>query len=99
MNKIQRFLPLLMLVVLFTNCKKKAFDEYYARPDNLAAPIYQQLQAKGNFTNFLSLIDKAGYKQTLSTAGYWTIFAPSDSAFANDADFLNYLKSRNLNSV
>jgi uncharacterized surface protein with fasciclin (FAS1) repeats len=98
-KKIQTFLPLLLLVVLFTNCRKKAFDDYYARPDNLAAPIYQQLAAKGNFANFLSLIDKAGYKQTLSTAGYWTIFAPSDSAFANDAEFQNYLKSRNINSL
>jgi uncharacterized surface protein with fasciclin (FAS1) repeats len=83
--------------VLF-GCKKK-FDDYYDRPDNLEQPIYQQLQARGNFTQFLSLIDKSGYKQTLSAAGYWTIFAPSDSAFQADNDFKAYLQARNFSSV
>ncbi len=68
--------------ILFTACRKKAFDEYYGRPDNLAAPIYQQLESKGNFLHLLKLIDKSGYKQTLSGAGYWTFFAPNDGAFA-----------------
>ncbi|MFL9482778.1 fasciclin domain-containing protein [Chitinophagaceae bacterium LWZ2-11] len=67
--------------VIITSCRKKAFDEYYGRPDNLAQPIYQQLQAKGNFTNLLACIDKAKYKDILSAAGYWTIFAPNDKAF------------------
>lgn len=44
-------------------------------------PIYQVLQAKGNFKHFLAAVDKAGYKQTLAAAGYWTLFAPHDSAF------------------
>ncbi len=64
-----------------SSCRKKAFDEYYSRPDSLAAPIYQQLQAKGNFKNLLACIDKAKYKDILSGAGYWTFFAPNDKAF------------------
>jgi uncharacterized surface protein with fasciclin (FAS1) repeats len=71
----------LLLVVSFSECRKKAFDAYYGRPENLAAPIYQQLDAKGNFKNLLACIDKAGYKETLSAAGYWTMFAPNDNAF------------------
>ncbi len=64
MNKIiQRSLPLLMLIALFTNCRKKAFDEYYGRPENLESPIYQQLEARGNFKSLLAAIDKAGYKK------------------------------------
>ncbi|MFV0606240.1 MAG: fasciclin domain-containing protein [Niabella sp.] len=62
-------------------CSKKAFDEYYARPDNLAKPIYSVLQDKGNFTHILAAIDKAGYTRTLDAAGYWTFFAPDDAAF------------------
>jgi uncharacterized surface protein with fasciclin (FAS1) repeats len=30
----------------------------------------------------LACIDKAGYKGILSSAGYWTLFAPNDEAFA-----------------
>ena len=74
-------LLLLAAAALLTNCRKKTFDEYYARPDWLEAPIYQQLQAKGNFKSLLAAIDKSGYKNTLSAAGYWTLFAPHDSAF------------------
>lgn len=75
----QIFLLLTLTAALFS-CNRK-FDEYYSRPQSLEQPIYQQLQAKGKFTNFLKVIDKAGYKQTLSSAGYWTLFAPHDSAF------------------
>ncbi len=73
----------LALLVLFTQCRKKAFNEYYGRPPGLAQPIYQQLVAKGNFTNLLACIDKAGYKDILAAAGYWTMFAANDSAFKN----------------
>jgi uncharacterized surface protein with fasciclin (FAS1) repeats len=82
MNKLlQRIFILLTLTAIFSNCRKKAFDEYYGRPDNLAKPMYAQLQEKGNFKNFLAVIDKAGYATTLNAAGYWTLFAPNDAAF------------------
>jgi len=72
---------LLCLILVFGGCRKKAFDAYYGRPTNLEPPIYQVLQKRGNFTNLLKIIDKSGYKATLSAAGYWTFFAPNDDAF------------------
>lgn len=80
-NLTRKIFPLLLLTVLFVNCRKKAFDEEYGRPANLETRIYQQLEAKGNFKHFLAAVDKAGYKNTLSEAGYWTLFAAHDSAF------------------
>jgi uncharacterized surface protein with fasciclin (FAS1) repeats len=80
MTHFTKLLLFFLSLFVLTNCQDK-FDEYYERPDWLAAPIYQQLESRGNFTHFLAIIDKAGYKQTLSTAGYWTIFAPTDEAF------------------
>ena len=74
-------LLLVMVSMLFVQCRKKAIDDYYNPPGDLAPPIYQTLAAKGNFKTMLAAIDKAGYKQTLSAAGYWTLFAPHDSAF------------------
>lgn len=70
-----------LLLLASSACRKKEFDAYYGRPDWLAQPIYQQLQARKNFTHLLATIDKAGYKDILSKAGYWTFFAPNDSAF------------------
>ena len=82
MNRILRISPGFLLLLLFlAGCAKKEFDSFYARPDNLAQPIYQQLVARNNFKNLLACIDKAGYKEILSTAGYWTFFAPNDAAF------------------
>lgn len=98
MNTIKRFALFGLASLLFFSCKKKV-DDYYLPPANLEAPIYQQLQAKGNFTQFLSLIDKAGYKQTLSTAGYWTVFAPTDSAISKDTEFTAYLQSKGISSI
>lgn len=83
MNRLFRIaLWSFMLLFLFSSCRKKEWDKYYGRPSDLAQPIYRVLQARGNFTHFLACIDKSGYKSNLSSGGYWTIFAPNDSAFA-----------------
>ena len=81
MFKLNAFLVLCLVALLF-GCRKKEWDAFYGRPDNLAPPIYQVLEERGNFTNLLKLIDKSDYKETFSTgAGYWTFFAPNDDAF------------------
>jgi uncharacterized surface protein with fasciclin (FAS1) repeats len=92
MNQILRITSgFFLLLLLLTGCKKDI--KFYDRPANLAQPIYQQLVARKNFTNLLTLIDKAGYKDILSKAGYWTFFAPNDSAF------LKYFKLKGITNV
>lgn len=95
MSKIlPKFLIVILTVIVFlSSCRKKEFDEFYGRPENLGDPIYQQLQAKGNFSRFLECIDKASYKETLSTAGSWTVFAPTDDAFKT------YLQENSLTEI
>jgi len=83
----------LTFIFLLTGCRKKEFDEFYGRPENLGDPIYQQLQQKGNFTKFLDAVDKAGYKETLSASGSWTVFAPTDEAFAK------YMADNNITTI
>lgn len=95
---MSKILPKLLIVTLtfivfLSSCRKKEFDEFYGRPENLGDPIYQQLQTKGNFIKFLECIDKAGYKETLSTAGSWTVFAPTDDAFKT------YLQENSLTEI
>ena len=98
-KKIYQLAAVVVFAALLTTSCKKKFDEYYERPANLADPIYKQLVDKGKFTNFVSLIDKAGYKSTLASAGYWTIFAPTDSAFTADTEFAAFIKERGFNTV
>ncbi|HPH32747.1 MAG TPA: fasciclin domain-containing protein [Chitinophagaceae bacterium] len=80
----RRKLSLLLVVIsalTLVQCRKKALDDYYGRPETLEPGIYKVLEDKGNFKTFLAAVDKAGYKQTLAGAGYWTAFVPHDSAF------------------
>jgi uncharacterized surface protein with fasciclin (FAS1) repeats len=95
---LKRFTLFSGTVLILFACKKKV-NEFYDPPANLEPPVYQKLQEKAKFTQFLSLIDKAGYKQTLNTAGYWTVFAPTDSAFQADTEFAAYLLSQGIASV
>ena len=95
MNRlVPRFLIVCMTFIFFlSSCRKKEFDEFYGRPDNLAAPVYQQLHERANFTKFLACVDQAGYKETLSAAGSWTVFAPTDEAFTS------YMAENNLTEI
>jgi len=87
MNKFTHYFILLLFIALplvMMGCNEE-FDEYYARPTSLAGPVYQVLsdsaRFRGNFDHYLALVEKAGYRETLSSAGYWTVFAPNDDAF------------------
>jgi uncharacterized surface protein with fasciclin (FAS1) repeats len=80
-NLLKPYLLVVSLLFFLVGCRDREFEDHYGRPDWLPSPIYQQLEAKGNFKNFLVCIDKAGYKNSLSGAGYFTVFAPNDAAF------------------
>jgi uncharacterized surface protein with fasciclin (FAS1) repeats len=80
-KKIHYYLLVLPFLAFITSCSQDVFDEYYARPEGLEDPIYQRLEARGNFKNLTALIGKAGYKDILSKSGYWTMLAPNDEAF------------------
>jgi uncharacterized surface protein with fasciclin (FAS1) repeats len=44
--------------------------------------LYGTLAAAGNYKTFLSLVDKANIKELKSMSGPFTVFAPTDAAFA-----------------
>lgn len=44
--------------------------------------LVQQLERDGRFTTLLAALDIAGLKGTLATGGTFTVFAPTDDAFA-----------------
>lgn len=46
------------------------------------ATIYDTLKAAGNFKTFLSAVDKANVQELKAMPGQFTLFAPTDEAFA-----------------
>lgn len=57
------------------------FDDYYETPDWLEDDAYAVLQSKGNFSNYLKLVDKTKFSAQVKGSGSYTFFAPNDSAF------------------
>ena len=52
--------------------------------------LYDTLAAAGNYKTFLSLVDKANVQELKSMAGPFTLFAPTDEAFAKlPKDFMD----------
>ena len=51
-------------------------------PEAAEATIVSVLQADGRFTTLVGALETAGLTQTLSEPGPFTVFAPTDSAFA-----------------
>ncbi len=50
-------------------------------PDFLNTSIYEYLQAAGNYTNFVKLIDDLDYAEVLQRTGSKTLFVADDDAF------------------
>lgn len=60
------------------------------RPSRLN--LVERLEKAGKFTTLLTAVDAAGLTETLATGGPFTLFAPTDEAFAKvPADVLNGL--------
>jgi uncharacterized surface protein with fasciclin (FAS1) repeats len=82
---MKKFLVLslcLLLCVSLLFCAKKKEEA----PKQVAVPtpgnIIEVLSADGHFTTLMSAINAAGLADTLKSAGPFTLFAPTDSAFA-----------------
>ena len=74
-----RPLALATLVALLVPCAL-AQD---APPDSTEGPtLVDLLEADGRFTTLLDAVDTAGLAETLAEPGPYTLFAPTDSAFA-----------------
>lgn len=59
-------------------------DDYMwddGNPSWLGSSIYEYLDSKGNYTNFVKLINDLGYKEVLARTGSKTLFVADDDAF------------------
>ena len=93
MNKpIKLFLAAIVAVTLLgiTGCEDN--QARYETPPWLGGSSIETLEERGNYKSFLSLMEKANYKEPISKQ-LFTLFVPDDAAF--DV----YLKSIGKNSV
>ncbi|HPT31195.1 MAG TPA: fasciclin domain-containing protein, partial [Prolixibacteraceae bacterium] len=78
----QRFKILVFLLILFTTgCRDDSIDKY-DRPEWLTGKVYTQLKAQTDLSTFAKCIELTGYDTILDISGSYTVFAPTDEAFA-----------------
>jgi len=103
MKLLNTALFLMIILLLFIKCEDEK-KEYYKRPSWLEQSIYKVLEERGNFTNYLKCIEKAGFKDLLNKSGYITVFAPTDEAFKkffneNGISSINELDSLTISKI
>jgi len=89
---------LILFGLLLDGCRKE-INEYYERPDWLDPTIYKHLEKRGNFTSYLSCVDKAGYRDVLGRAGFFTVFAPTDEAFSTFIAEKGYASAKDIDTL
>lgn len=70
----------IFILILVASCQSE-MDKYYELPDWLKGSAYEVLQEEGNFTIFLSAVDKTDFKDLVNGKGVITVMAPTDEAF------------------
>ncbi len=78
--------PLMLLALIsmigFISCRDDSYIDKYARPEWLAGKVYTQIKAQKELSEFAKCIELTGYDTILNVSGSYTIFAPSNDAFA-----------------
>lgn len=70
----------IMFMVLFS-CADN-MEEHYAKPSFLAGNAWEDLDGRGDYTVFLSGVEKAGFKNLVNGRGLVNVMAPNDAAFS-----------------
>ncbi len=77
MKKMHRLIPVLALVV-----SAACWGSVQAEPASKSKDIVAVASSAGNFTTLVTAIKAAGLVETLQGTGPFTVFAPTDEAFA-----------------
>lgn len=91
MKKISQLSAVIMMyiIVAFSSCESE-LEKYYQTPDWLKGNAWDVLDKKGNFTLFLSAVERTEYKDLVQGKGVITVMAPTDSAFQIFLDKYGY---------
>src|SRR4030042_4188528 len=68
--------------ILLNGCVDIYELDKYQRPEWLAGKLYTQIEAQDNLNIFAECLRVTGYDTVLDLSGSFTVFAPSDEAFA-----------------
>lgn len=96
-NNLRYVTVILSFCMLFIQACNKHFNEYYHPESTLGNSILGILEEKGEYGSFLSLIDRADLRKSLSESAIYTCLAPKDEFVK--AYFIDKLKYNSLEQV
>lgn len=73
---------LVLLLFIAGSCRDDSYIDKYERPEWLAGKVYTQLKEQPDLSTFAKCLEIAGYDTILDVSGSYTVFAPTDEAFA-----------------
>lgn len=82
MTKNKQLTLIALLVLLFFGCRKDNLKSIYDRPSWLPGKLYTQILANPELSTFAELVKISGYDTIINVSGSFTVFAPSNDAFA-----------------
>lgn len=91
-NKLIALIFSLFILMFFSSCEKE-MDKYYKIPSWLKGNVWEVLESKGDFTEFLKAVEKSGYKDVIQGRGIITVVAPTNGAFSK------YLSENGYSSI
>lgn len=81
------------IVSFFLISCEKDINEKYLRPEWLAGKVFTLIEANDTLSTFAQCLKIVGYDTIINTSGSYTVFAPTNEAFAE------YLQKNNYASV
>ncbi|MFY9153394.1 MAG: fasciclin domain-containing protein [Prolixibacteraceae bacterium] len=82
MTKNKQLILIALLLLIVSSCKKDDLSGKYARPEWLAGKLYTQILTNPELSTFADLLHVAGYDTIIDVSGSYTVFAPTNAAFA-----------------
>ncbi len=67
------------LLLGVSSCNKE--DDYFKRPEEMKARMFERLQQDPDLSTFVQAVEKAGLADILNRSGLYTAFAPTNAAF------------------
>src|SRR5690349_5972329 len=80
------------ITILTPGCRK-GFKDYYDEKNTKGGFLYDKLKSDSSFSTFVKALDRANVAQFITQGGLYTVFAPTNAAFAN------YLSSNGYSSI
>lgn len=71
----------IIFFLIISGCKKLEDEDIYRRPDWLEGKLYTQISLQDDISVFASALELTGLSDIIEKTGYFTVFAPTNSAF------------------